>query len=190
MQFNTCTNERVEDSEPFDPETERKAIMKKWTKEVLSKSEKPNTNSFSHQNSKSKKPPREDSRKQQRSQEEKINSSQKKARYETAETQLNDIDKLMQKGIKLLLHWGWTGRNINFCITRNDIWGIETQNFSDHQNIAQESAPDFEGERVVDGGAGKDFPVLNDWWLGGHLWKERFFKRWVCGTFEIWVHKV
>ena len=35
MQFNTCTNERVEDSEPFDPETERKAIMKKWTKEVL-----------------------------------------------------------------------------------------------------------------------------------------------------------
>ena len=78
--FNTCINERVEDSEPFDPETERKAIMKKWTKEMLSKSEKPNTNSFSHQNSKSKKPPREDSRKQQRSQEEKINSSQKKKR--------------------------------------------------------------------------------------------------------------
>ena len=78
--FNTCINKRVEDSEPFDPETERKAIMKKWTKEVLSKSEKPNTNSFSHQNSKSKKPPREDSRKQQRSQEEKINSSQKKSK--------------------------------------------------------------------------------------------------------------
>lgn len=26
-------------------------------------------------------------------------------RCETAETQLNDIDKLMQKGMKLLLHW-------------------------------------------------------------------------------------
>ena len=59
--FNTCTNERIEDSEPFDPETERKAVMKKWTKEVLSKSEKPKTNGFSCQNSKSKKPPREDS---------------------------------------------------------------------------------------------------------------------------------
>ena len=59
--FNTCTNERIEDSEPFNPETERKAVMKKWTKEVLSKSEKPKTNGFSCQNSKSKKPPREDS---------------------------------------------------------------------------------------------------------------------------------
>jgi len=35
-------------------------------------------------------------------------------------------------------------------------------NFSDHQNIAQQSASDFEGERVVDGGAGKDLPVLDD----------------------------
>ena len=84
----------------------------------------------------------------------------------------------------------WTGRYINFCIARNDIRGIETQNFSDHQNIAQQSAPDFEGERVVAGGARKDLPVLDDWWLGGHLWKERFFKRWACGTFEIWVHNV
>lgn len=103
--FNTCINESDEDSEPFDPETERKAVMKKWTKEALSKSEKPKTNGFSRQNSKTKKPPREDSRKQQRSQEEKINSSQKKTRCETAETQSNDIDKLMQKGMKLLLHW-------------------------------------------------------------------------------------
>ena len=76
--FITCINESDEDSEPFDPETERKAVMKKWTKEALSKSENPKTKGFSRQNSKTKKPPREDSRKQQRSQEEKINSSQKK----------------------------------------------------------------------------------------------------------------
>ena len=98
MQFNTCTNERVEDSEPFDPETERKAIMK-WTKEVLSKSEKPNTNSFSHQNSKSKKPPREDSRKQQRSQEEKINSSQKKRDMKLPKPSWTTLTNWCRKGL-------------------------------------------------------------------------------------------
>ncbi|CAH3174662.1 unnamed protein product [Porites lobata] len=77
--FNTSFNESDEDLEPFDPETERKAVMKKWTKEALSKSENPKTKGSSRQNSKTKKPPREDSRKQQRSQEEKINSSQKKS---------------------------------------------------------------------------------------------------------------
>ena len=77
--FNTCINESDEDLAPFDPETERKAVMKKWTKEALSKSENPKTKGFSCQNSKTKKPPREDSRKQQRSQEEKINSSQEKS---------------------------------------------------------------------------------------------------------------
>ena len=50
--FNTCINERVDDSELFDPETEKKAVMKKWTKEVLSKSEKPKSNGFSRKNSK------------------------------------------------------------------------------------------------------------------------------------------
>lgn len=76
--FNICFNELDEDSEPFDPETEGTTVMKKWTKKVLSKSEKIKTNGFSCQNTKSKKPPREDSRKHQRSQEEKIHSSQKK----------------------------------------------------------------------------------------------------------------
>ena len=52
--FNTCINESDEDLEPFDPETERKAVMKKWTKEALSKSENPKTKGFSCQNSKTK----------------------------------------------------------------------------------------------------------------------------------------
>ena len=105
--FNICINEVDEDMEPFDPETEKDAVMENWTKKALSKSEKPKTNGFSRQNSKSaKKPPRENSRRQQRSQrEEKINSSQKKkARCETVEAQSNAIEKLMQKGMKLLLH--------------------------------------------------------------------------------------
>lgn len=104
--FDICIDELDEDSEPFDPEVETNAVMKNWTKKAISKSEKPKTNGFSRRNSKSsKKPQRENSRKKQRSQrEEKINSSQKKARCETVEAQSNDIEKLMQKGMKLLLH--------------------------------------------------------------------------------------
>lgn len=103
--FNIHINEPDEDSEPFDPEMEGNTVLKKWTKKALSENKKPKTNGLSRQNSTSKKPPREDSGKQQRSQEEKIKSLQKKARCETAETQSNDIDKLMHKGMKLLLHW-------------------------------------------------------------------------------------
>ena len=79
-QFDICINELDEDLEPFDPEMDRNAVMKNWTRKALSKSGKPKTNGSSRQNPKSsKKPPRENSRKQQRSQrEEKVNSSQKK----------------------------------------------------------------------------------------------------------------
>ena len=104
--FNTCINKRVEDSEPFDPETERKAIMKKWTKEVLSKSEKPNTNSFSHKTQKVRRHQGKILESSKDHRKRRSTHHKKKARYETAETQLNDIDKLMQKGMKLLLHWG------------------------------------------------------------------------------------
>lgn len=78
----------------------------------------------------------------------------------------------------------WPGRYINFCIARKNNRGIETQNFSDHQNIARQSAPYFEGQRVVNGGAWKDLPVLDNRWLESPIWKKIFFKRWVCGTFN------
>ena len=53
--FDICINELDEDSDPFDPEMERNAVLKNWTKKALSKSEKPKTNGFSRQNSKSSK---------------------------------------------------------------------------------------------------------------------------------------
>lgn len=79
----------------------------------------------------------------------------------------------------------WTGRYINFCIARNNVRGIETQNFPDHQNIARQSAPYFEGQRVVNGGAGNDLPVLDNRWLVSRLWKKIFFKRWVLSAWSI-----
>ena len=49
-QFDICINELDEDLEPFDPEMEKNAVMKNWTKKALSKSGKPKTNGSSCQN--------------------------------------------------------------------------------------------------------------------------------------------
>ena len=108
----------LEESEPFDPETEGTAILDKWNKRALSASEA-KANGSSRQNRKTTKKPNQTQnsvfsvkKKQKRrvketepkAVEDKKKSAQKKARSETAESQSIDIGKAMSLEMKLLLH--------------------------------------------------------------------------------------